>query len=104
LFDLGVVSLDRATQPLALPRLSAISAPCTSAGRGGHAGAAGDEHCGVHGRGDADQRPADAVRGIEHIRKPTRPEWIAHRDFTPIEPVPDSALSAIPAMLAKRQA
>jgi hypothetical protein len=34
-FDLGVVSLDRATQPLALPRLSAISAPCTSAGRMG---------------------------------------------------------------------
>ena len=27
-----------------------------------------------------------------HIRKPTRPEWIAHRDFTPIEPVPDDAL------------
>jgi len=27
-----------------------------------------------------------------YIRKPTRPEWIAHRDFTPIEPVPDSAL------------
>jgi ectoine hydroxylase len=26
------------------------------------------------------------------IRKPTRPEWIAHRDFTPIEPVPDNAL------------
>jgi len=27
-----------------------------------------------------------------YIRKPTRPEWIAHRDFTPIEPVPDGAL------------
>jgi len=27
-----------------------------------------------------------------YIRKPTRPEWIAHRDFTPIEPVPESAL------------
>src|ERR1700680_1420063 len=27
-----------------------------------------------------------------YIRKPTRPEWIAHRDFTPIDPVPDSAL------------
>jgi ectoine hydroxylase len=27
-----------------------------------------------------------------YIRKPTRPEWIAHRDFTPIEPVADSAL------------
>ena len=22
-----------------------------------------------------------------YIRTPTRPEWIAHRDFTPIEPV-----------------
>ena len=29
-----------------------------------------------------------------HIRKPTRPEWIAHRDFTPIEPVADDALLA----------
>jgi ectoine hydroxylase len=29
-----------------------------------------------------------------HIRKPTRPEWIAHRDFTPIEPVADDALMA----------
>lgn len=28
-----------------------------------------------------------------HIRKPTRPEWIAHRDFTPIEPVTDDALA-----------
>jgi ectoine hydroxylase len=28
-----------------------------------------------------------------YIRHPTRPEWIAHRDFTPIEPVPDNALS-----------
>jgi len=27
-----------------------------------------------------------------HIRRPTRPEWIAHRDFAPIEPVPDDAL------------
>src|ERR671913_1295447 len=27
-----------------------------------------------------------------HTRKPTRPDWIAHRDFTPIEPVPDDAL------------
>ena len=27
-----------------------------------------------------------------YIRKPTRPEWIAHRDFTPIDPVADSAL------------
>jgi hypothetical protein len=104
LFDLGVVSLDRATQPLALPRLSAPLGAVHKRGSGGHAGAAGDEHCGVHGRGDADQRPADAVRDIEHIRKPTWPEWIAHRDFTPIEPVPDSALSAIPATLAKRQA
>jgi ectoine hydroxylase len=28
-----------------------------------------------------------------HIRKPTRPEWIAHQDFTPIQPVPDDALT-----------
>ena len=27
-----------------------------------------------------------------YIRTPTRPEWIAHRDFRPIEPVPDDAL------------
>ncbi len=27
-----------------------------------------------------------------HIRKPTRPDWIAHRDFTPIPPVADDAL------------
>lgn len=27
-----------------------------------------------------------------HIRRPTRAEWIAHRDFTPIEPVADDAL------------
>jgi ectoine hydroxylase len=27
-----------------------------------------------------------------HITKFTRPEWIAHRDFTPIEPVDDDAL------------
>src|SRR5262249_61769674 len=27
-----------------------------------------------------------------YIRKPTRPEWIAHRDFTPIIPVADNAL------------
>ena len=29
-----------------------------------------------------------------HIRKPTRPDWIAHRDFTPIVPVADDALLA----------
>ena len=29
-----------------------------------------------------------------YIRTPTRPEWIAHRDFTPIEPVADDALAA----------
>jgi ectoine hydroxylase len=28
-----------------------------------------------------------------HITKFTRPEWIAHRDFTPIEPVSDEALA-----------
>ncbi len=33
----------------------------------------------------------NAVRN--YIRKPTRPEWIAHRDFTPIEPVADDALA-----------
>ena len=27
-----------------------------------------------------------------YIRKPTRPEWIAHQDFTPIRPVEDDAL------------
>ena len=27
-----------------------------------------------------------------HIRKPTRKEWIAHRDFTPIEACDDDAL------------
>src|SRR5262245_38148397 len=27
-----------------------------------------------------------------YIRKPTRAEWIAHRDFTPIVPVADDAL------------
>ena len=27
-----------------------------------------------------------------HIRKPTRPEWIAHQDFSPIVPVADDAL------------
>jgi len=27
-----------------------------------------------------------------HIRKPTRPEWIAHQDFAPILPVADDAL------------
>ncbi len=27
-----------------------------------------------------------------HIRKFTRKEWIAHRDFTPIEPLPDDCL------------
>lgn len=27
-----------------------------------------------------------------YIRKPTRPEWIAHQDFSPIVPVPDDAL------------
>jgi ectoine hydroxylase len=29
-----------------------------------------------------------------YIRRPTRPEWIAHRDFTPIAPVADEALLA----------
>lgn len=30
-----------------------------------------------------------------HIRKPTRPEFIAHRDFAPIVPVADDALLAL---------
>ncbi|MDB5591046.1 phytanoyl-CoA dioxygenase family protein [Enterovirga sp.] len=30
-----------------------------------------------------------------HIRKPTRPEFIAHTDFAPIEPVPDNALTEL---------
>jgi ectoine hydroxylase len=29
-----------------------------------------------------------------HIRKPTRPDWIAHTDFTPIQPLADDALLA----------
>jgi len=28
-----------------------------------------------------------------HIRTPTRPEWIAHQDFTPITPCNDDALA-----------
>ena len=28
-----------------------------------------------------------------HIRKPTRPDWIAHQDFTPIVPCADNALT-----------
>lgn len=28
-----------------------------------------------------------------YIRTPTRPDWIAHRDFRPIEPVADDALA-----------
>jgi ectoine hydroxylase len=28
-----------------------------------------------------------------HIRKPTRAEWIAHTDFTPIRPVAEDALT-----------
>src|SRR6202040_1808682 len=27
-----------------------------------------------------------------HIRRPTRPDWIAHQDFTPIETLADDAL------------
>jgi ectoine hydroxylase len=30
-----------------------------------------------------------------HIRKPTRPAWIAHQDFTPITPVAEGALLAL---------
>src|SRR5689334_10563895 len=38
-----------------------------------------------------------------HIRKPTRPEWIAHRDFTPIEPVADDALLAYASAAAAKR-
>src|SRR5215212_4210837 len=37
-----------------------------------------------------------------HIRRPTRPEWIAHRDFTPIQTVDDDALLRL--ARAQRQA
>ncbi len=30
-----------------------------------------------------------------HIRQFKRPEWIAHRDFTPIEPLPDDTLTEL---------
>ena len=30
-----------------------------------------------------------------HIRRQQRPEWIAHRDFTPIEPLADDSLSDV---------
>jgi ectoine hydroxylase len=30
-----------------------------------------------------------------HIRTPTRPDWIAHRDFTPIQAVSDDALEGL---------
>jgi len=30
-----------------------------------------------------------------HITKFKRPEWVAHRDFTPITPVADDALRAL---------
>ena len=39
-----------------------------------------------------------------YIRKPTRPEWIAHRDFAPIEPVPDDALLELRARAASKVA
>jgi hypothetical protein len=34
-------------------------------------------------------REAEAIYRSD---RPTRPEWIAHRDFTPIEPVADDVL------------
>ncbi len=30
-----------------------------------------------------------------HIRRFKRPEWVAHRDFTPIEPLPDDTLAEL---------
>ena len=38
-----------------------------------------------------------------HITKFTRPEWIAHRDFTPIKPVDDDALSNTRARTGSRR-
>ena len=38
-----------------------------------------------------------------YIRTPTRPEWIAHRDFTPIEPVADDALLHLRARWSRRR-
>ena len=40
----------------------------------------------------AQDRLCDVLRLSNHITKFTRAEWIAHRDFTPIEPVGDDAL------------
>ena len=39
-----------------------------------------------------------------YIRKPSRPEWIAHRDFAPIEPVDDGALLAYARKHYRREA
>lgn len=39
-----------------------------------------------------------------HITRFKREEWIAHRDFTPIEPVPDDALAAFAARRLKTAA
>ncbi len=36
-----------------------------------------------------------------HIRQFKRPEWIAHRDFTPIEPLPDDCLRELVARAAE---
>lgn len=41
----------------------------------------------------APDRVPDVVRCLEFRPQPDRPEWIAHRDFTPIEPVADDTLS-----------
>jgi ectoine hydroxylase len=39
-----------------------------------------------------------------HIRTPTRPDWIAHRDFAPIQPVSDDALARLAARRVGRAA
>ncbi len=39
-----------------------------------------------------------------HIRQFKRAEWIAHRDFTPIEPLPDDCLAELVAARSTRQA
>ena len=38
------------------------------------------------------QRVPLAVRGVDHIRRFKRPGYIAHRDFRPIQCLPDDCL------------
>ncbi len=50
----------------------------------------------------AQDRLPDAVRGLQPHPKPHRAEWIAHRDFAPIEPVNDDALAVCAASRRSR--